>query len=87
VIEENAGNGNCKRDWGAMQRRGQARFPNLELILVDLMFAGETLSAEQPSEEEKLSGQEGEFARCLANVSRKAPGIQDCRLRHEWETQ
>jgi hypothetical protein len=47
-----------------MKQRRQARLPNLELIpSTFLMFAGETLSAEQPSEEEKLSGQEGEFAR------------------------
>ena len=52
-----------------------------------LKFTGTTFSAEQPGEEEKLSGQEGELARWLANVCRKAPGIQDCRPRHEWETQ
>jgi hypothetical protein len=71
-----------------MKQRGQARVPNLELIWsTSLMFAGETLSAEQPSEEEKLSGQEGELVRRLANVSRKAPGIQDCLPPHEWEIQ
>lgn len=71
-----------------MKQRGQARVPNLELIWSTLlMFAGETLSAEQPSEEEKLSGQEGELVRRLASVSRKAPGIQDCRPPHEWEIQ